>query len=70
MDVLSPPEGGRAKNLFILGTSLVTMLELGPDHKSCRGNIPKSMSKSLARSFWRGERAHEFVSVVGKPKYT
>ena len=70
MGVVSPPEGVRARNLFILGTSLVSMLGLESDHRSCRGNSPKSTSESLERQFQRGERERKFVSAVGEPRYT
>ena len=67
---MSPLEGVRARTLFILGTSLVTMPGLGPDHKSQKGNCPKATLESPETQFWRGERARELVNAIGEPRYT
>ena len=49
MGVASPPEGGRAKNSFNLGTSLASTLGLDPDHISDRGTSPKTTTVSPER---------------------
>ena len=69
MGVARPLEGVRTRNSFILGTSLVSTLGLGYNHKSYRGTSPKS-TRALRETVLERRGACKFVSTVGEAGYT